>query len=795
MSDPVDCRTRLQERVEDGLLGLDRERRVTSADPEAERLLGADAEHLRGRGLSESVPAIDGAFESRCLRAFERDEPVEFECPSPAGDGRLRFRIPPGETGATVQLESLPVAGEPDAGRPPVTDELTDAAVTVDTDGTIRQANSAMESLFGYEPSALVGEPLTRLMPDWLEERHERAFERYLESGERRVEWRDVELPGQRRDGEEIELSISFTEHGSGDDRRFTGTFRDVSQRKERRWALQQAYETFSDPDLGFNERVRELLELGCSVLDVEYGTVSQVEGDNYQFEYVVAPPGADLSAGDTVSLSATNCERVLATRETLALQDVSNDAPELADRPGNAEWGISTYLGVPVVVGEEPSGTFCFYDMEPRDEPFSDWEVTFVEHLGQWVAKELEQRRYVEQLHALNEVNQVVYEVADAVIEESTREEIEQRVCESLAATDSYLFAWIGQPDPETEAVELRAEAGVEGYLDDVTITIDADAEKGQGPTGRALKTGEVQTLQRVDVAPEYEPWRDVADAYGFRSSAAIPVVHEGTTYGVLNLYTERSDAFEGQEREMVQLLGRIVGHAIAAADRKQALLSDSMIELELRTTDVFSELGLSEPPTEPVEIEAAVPRGDGEYVVFGRAAPEDRAFIDELVANQSNWTDLVRVEEGDDRLRFEALLTDPPVLSRLAAVGGRLGQAVVEGSDMHFEIQLPPQTDVRRTLDAVRDAYPGTNLVSKQQVSAERATDNHGVQSTLDELTDRQLESLRTAFYAGYFEWPRETSGEEVAELLGIAAPTFSQHLRGAERTVFGALFEDEP
>jgi predicted DNA binding protein len=57
-------------------------------------------------------------------------------------------------------------------------------------------------------------------------------------------------------------------------------------------------------------------------------------------------------------------------------------------------------------------------------------------------------------------------------------------------------------------------------------------------------------------------------------------------------------------------------------------------------------------------------------------------------------------------------------------------------------------------------------------------------------DELTDRQLAVLRAAYQAGFFEWPRDASGEEVAESLDIAAPTFHQHLRKAEKAIIAVF-----
>lgn len=684
MTDSVDYgedERRVRERVNDGLLALDGDLRVSYVDEAAARLLGVDAETALGCPVSESVPPLDdGELASRCRTSEERSEPVEFERSLTDEDGRTRLRLYPDDGGVTVRVARV-------------------------ADG------------------------------------------------------RD-ETPGRLDETKRVR-------------------------------ALQRAQATFSNRDDELETRVQELLELGCSVLDMAFGTLSRVQGDEYRFDRVVAPADADLEAGDTVPLDTTNCEQAIADQETLALHDIHRQAPELAERAGNVELGTAAYLGTPVFVDDEPVGTFCFYDREPRAQPFSDWEVVFVEQLCHWVAQALQQRRATERLQALQEVNQVVHEVADGVIEKATGEDIEQRVCESLAAADSYLFAWVGHPDPERQQVEIAARAGPDGRLDGQSGTIDGT--EGQGRIDQALQTDELQTRQRLTTVSEFELENELAAAAGFRSAAAIPLVHEESNYGVLNLYTERRDAFEGQEREMVQLLGNIVGHAIAAAERKQALLSESMLDVELRTVNALAGLEVSEPPSDPVEIEAAVPRGDGEYVVFGRAAAEDRAFLEDLVEHLSHWTDLVSVEETDDRLGFEALLTDPPLLSTLASVGGQLDGAVFDDDDMWAEIHLPRQTDVRQTLDALRETYPNTNLVSKQEVTTAGTTETRRADVALEELTDRQLESLRTAYYAGYFEWPRDASGEEVAELLDIAAPTFSQHLREAERTVFGALFDD--
>lgn len=56
--------------------------------------------------------------------------------------------------------------------------------------------------------------------------------------------------------------------------------------------------------------------------------------------------------------------------------------------------------------------------------------------------------------------------------------------------------------------------------------------------------------------------------------------------------------------------------------------------------------------------------------------------------------------------------------------------------------------------------------------------------------QLTPRQQEILTAAIEAGYYSVPRETTHEELAEELGLAAVTVGEHLRKVEARVLGEL-----
>jgi len=126
-----------------------------------------------------------------------------------------------------------------------ISESSADAILIIDTDSRIRFANPAVEALFGHDPGALRGESLTTLMPERYREAHRAALERYLETGERQVNWSGVEFTGQRRDGAEFPVSVSFGEFRHDGERRFVGIVRDISEQTRLEAELREREEQF----------------------------------------------------------------------------------------------------------------------------------------------------------------------------------------------------------------------------------------------------------------------------------------------------------------------------------------------------------------------------------------------------------------------------------------------------------------------------------------------------------------------------------------------------------------------
>ena len=292
----------------------------------------------------------------------------------------------------------------PSGGDPAVDayDRITDPIFALDREWRFTFLNEQAEQVLQRDEEHALGTAVWEVFPDGDDAAFRSEFERAVRTQQ-----------GVTFEAYYDPLDIWFEVRAYPSDTGLSVSLHDVTDRvgrdetlQDREQTLREVYEIIADPDRSFDDRVTALLHVVRTTIGTEYATLSRIDqdADEYVFEAVAAPEGADLEAGDVTSLSATNCEHAVSTEQTLVLEDVEADAPELADRAGNAEWGISCYLGTPVSVGEEVYGTFCFYDTEARSGDFSDWEVTLVELLGNWVSTELERQRRQRELETSNE-------------------------------------------------------------------------------------------------------------------------------------------------------------------------------------------------------------------------------------------------------------------------------------------------------------------------------------------------------------------------------------------------------
>ncbi|WP_010612695.1 helix-turn-helix domain-containing protein, partial [Halococcus hamelinensis] len=115
-------------------------------------------------------------------------------------------------------------------------------------------------------------------------------------------------------------------------------------------------------------------------------------------------------------------------------------------------------------------------------------------------------------------------------------------------------------------------------------------------------------------------------------------------------------------------------------------------------------------------------------------------------------------------------------------------------EDGEARLVCEVAADTDVRRVVDAFEAAYPGTALLSKRAVELPVGTEAGFRQAVDDRLTEKQRAAVRAAFFAGYYDWPRGSTAEELAASMGISSPTLHSHLRKAQRKLLTAFLDED-
>ena len=112
-----------------------------------------------------------------------------------------------------------------------ISETASDAIVTIDEASTILFANPAAGRLFGYSAEDLIGQPLSILMPERMRAAHRAGISRHVATGERKLDWSGIELPGLHRNGSELMLEVSFGDYETDGAHYYTGIMRDITER------------------------------------------------------------------------------------------------------------------------------------------------------------------------------------------------------------------------------------------------------------------------------------------------------------------------------------------------------------------------------------------------------------------------------------------------------------------------------------------------------------------------------------------------------------------------------------
>lgn len=213
---------------------------------------------------------------------------------------------------------------------------------------------------------------------------------------------------------------------------------------------------------------------------------------------------------------------------------------------------------------------------------------------------------------------------------------------------------------------------------------------------------------------------------------------------------------------------------------------------EFSIRSSE-YPFVGVSEAESCTFELAKIIPRRGERYSeFFNVVGVEPNRIMDAVRAEEP--IDVMLLNEYDRGGLFEFVVTDACPAVGLAELGAHPREVYSNDGDGRIVAEIPPQHDPPAVIKTFLDETPEAELVGKREKDAVTPlfTPEAFQQVLHAQLTDRQLELLEAAFEAGYYEWPRECTGEAIAAEFGISSATFSEHIHTAERKLLTAMFE---
>jgi len=370
---------------------------------------------------------------------------------------------------------------------------------------------------------------------------------------------------------------------------------------------------------------------------------------------------------------------QVVATGKPLAVPDTRDD-PRLRYAQHAGQYGLLSYLGLPVKVGDRVIGVLVFNADAPR--VYAEDEIAFLSSFADQAAIAIENARLhegaVQRARRLEILNHVTRMLTTGLDPGAVFKGILAAVQALLPGAAARLWEW----PKGSDELHLVASIGLRDPEGGVKLRM----RPGEGLLGLAASTRQPVISPDVTKDPRFinKAW---AAAEGLVSSVTLPLVHGETVHGVLAISTRTPHQFSEEE---VNLLSSFAAQAAIAienarlheavrrhAEELESKVRERTAELEEALRVKVEFLGkmsheLRTPLNFVVGFSELLQQGIG-----GPLTPKQATYVDRvltggkrLLSLVNDVLDIAQVDAGKSRLRLEPVILGPLIQEVLGLV-----------------------------------------------------------------------------------------------------------------------------
>jgi PAS domain S-box-containing protein len=366
--------------------------------------------------------------------------------------------------------------------------------------------------------------------------------------------------------------------------------------------ALRTLHDITATPGLSFEQRLQQLLVMGCQRFKLEFGFLAKMEGDRFEVVYVQTPDNS-VTTGDIFDSNQAYFLKALTAPEPVYIQHASQS--ERCPYPGYEGLHMESYAGMRVMLEANVYGVLCFCSRQPAHIPLKVVDQELLKLMAQWSGGELARRQVAKALERQLEQAALLKHLTEQIRQSLDAEQIFQttatQIGEAFCVDRCVIHTYIDQPMPR---IPIRAEYRASPSDLPSLLTIEIPV-RGNLYIEKLLSQDQAIASANVQLDPLLQPalvmTQDIIPwKIELKSLLSVRTSYQGKTNGAIALHHSR--AYRDWTTDEIELLEGIalqVGVALEQArllaqeiqHRKKLTEQNFALEQAKRTADRASQ------------------------------------------------------------------------------------------------------------------------------------------------------------------------------------------------------------